>query len=386
MKINSTLIIFLFSPLIGLFVAIRNIIKFNYDHEIFFLFFLLLSFLYPPFGDSFYYYELSNKIKYHSLIYFLNEYEIEFIFKSFFWLLSYLNFRIEIIRFFFTLILTFNFYKLWNLLKIKKSLTYKDFIIFISLIYYFQLYSGFRFILASSFFLLSFYYYFIDYKKIYFIIFSIFTISIHFSFLPLIIMFFLTNNLLIKNNYIYFFILILLLFLIFYFFKYFIFLYPFFESKIFSYFNGYWSNDFLIRKSFKFYISERLKLISIIPMYLYILFYIKRNKQINILFFFFVLSLIFIFNQFTLFTRYSIAIIPIFGYYILYNHTKYNLLYNLIFFTSLITISSQIYSFKNQILSSNFYKIILPINFTLSNKYERNWINKNVYYNGDFKK
>jgi hypothetical protein len=386
MKISSTYIIFFFSPIIALFVALKNIYKNNYDHEIIFLFFLFLSFLYPPFGDSFYYYQLSNNLKHYNLFYYLHEFDIEFIFKSFFWFFSYLNIRIEIIRFFITLILTFNYYKLWNLLKLKKSLNYKDFTIFISLIYYFQLYSGFRFILASSFFILSFYYFFIEYKKIYFILYSIFTISIHFSFLPLIFLFYLNNTYFIKKSYFYFFILLCVFLSIFYFFKNFIFLNQFYISKLFSYYDGYWSKDFLLSKSIKFYISERLKVISLVPMYIYIFCYLKYNKQIKILFLSLFILLILIFDQFTLFTRYSIAIIPILGYFILYNYNYNNSFYNLIFLSSLITILSQIYSFKNQIIYSNIYKIIFPINFIISNKYDKNWINKNVYYNGDFKK
>lgn len=389
---------FILSPVLGLIIAINNIFTRQQGYFIVVCFLILLSFLYPPYGDLYRHFYDFNNYKTMSFVEFCQDFNIDFVVQFLEWGIARLGLRFEFVRVTITIISLFLVMDLWNNILITsfKNSSNRDkamgFIPLLAVIFFYNLQAGLRFPLAS---ILYFYgaYFFLVSKNRKGIIALIFSALTHFSFYPFIAIIFLSK---IKLLHVYSRWVKILLIIVTYILSNIVVLklLPLLglSEEILMKFDAYltggtWAEDFKESLTILGLLDQYLRLVML-PVLIFYTFVRNKRDNMSILSFNIILYTVLVSPFFTIFIRTGMTLVSVLTVTFLANFDgkirdlKY---LRLIYLFALMSIALQTISFRNQIIYSDvrsiFYK---PAPFILSQEYTESWIENNVMPDGGF--
>lgn len=262
------------------------------------------------------------------------------------------------------------------------------FMLFFS-INFFVISVGIRSGLAAHVFIYSIYLYYIKNRRVKSIILMSVSLSIHFYILPLIFLFLIAKR--IKQGNIEKFLILSLVFIFFgkeiveILINY-VPMPQIIENRIKSYIYGYWAKDYLNEKSIKYMIYLVLSKISYVPIMFYCIFFKNTNTIRKILLILLILSNLF-FNFIAIFERYCYISIILGILIMAFEENKIRKARKLkiiVVYFSVVTFISNIYAFRSNTKINNQFKIIYkPAILLFYERYDKEWLDKNVTTKGD---
>ncbi len=356
----------------------------------------IVAMLWAPTGDlyrhnmDYFYFQQMN---WYDFIYYL-KYKPDFLIYLLSFVFAKLNINYEFVRFILVFVsfqMSFNVF-LDAIRCSEKMSRYHVFVFFVFFfsVPFFWIVLGVRFSTAACLFVYGLYYY-LKYAKKEGLIYITISLFIHFSMiLPLLVLVMSKIRLKWSNRFLF---LVLLMVLIFFrpsFLQYLIdvlFGGNYIHLYLSAYISGYWNGEYLEDHSFKFLLSNILTSISMYPLFIIAMKVVTRQRFDEYVRMLLIMICVCLMVSYTLYFRYALLMVLILVYYLFGWHlcilSKKNII--CLFLFSLLSFTSQIYSWRRELTISNEKLLFYPIPVSLSSSYSYEWLLENINYDGQAK-